>query len=117
MVSYSFPKGFIMFANLLNRVKTLPEIPAKANWTELGVVIASSPIMKQPNTVAFREILTMGEEKFSVHRQYFPNFPNLEQSHLENGYYFNGNDFSKAIKCFASRVEFVSQFADSVYRN
>jgi hypothetical protein len=97
-------------------------------------VLAASPLVKQPGTIAYRVVLLEypDEDKYSVHRQGWTNgLPkdpsNPKGSHLGSGDYFHwhagmeaksqGEALEKALTRFAERVALEAGYMQSVYRD
>jgi len=78
-------------------------------------VMAAGPLSKQPANVPYRVVIVNCGSKFSVHNQYFSSYGDITDlafdcttrftSYLENGEYFEAQDFVKCIERFAERCK------------
>jgi hypothetical protein len=87
----------------------------------VGRIIAASPITKQDMTVAFRVVLIDKKDEYSVHTQYFNKYqidnPDVSESTLEQGDYYQPAELAEATKRFAERTLSFAGTIGSIYRN
>ena len=94
-----------------------------------GLIIAASPLIKQPGTLPYRVVLVAHRQQFVVWDQLFMDFPgyNSETNRIGNvptsskwtyhhGDYFMASDFPAALQKFADRVAKLAKHTESIMR-
>ena len=90
-------------------VFSLPQGPIES-------VFAAGPLTQQPGTVGFRVILQKVADGFNVHKQIFPDYPDLRSAFSVEGHYFNNDELHLAVDCFARQVLRGAAAMESCYR-
>ena len=79
------------------------------------LTIANGPLFKQRASVAYREVIRNLNPGYAVHRQCYPNFPNLNSFHYRDGKYFadDAAALGRAMRAFSERVTRQAAYVDT----